>query len=445
MKRVFTMFIVALTLAAFSQLQAQVLQTSNFETWSGSHHPAGWVGTKTNIDTTTGIILYTTSAHSPTKAVQLVNATTTHKRFTTTGLSVESGVSYEISFWVRGHGNIRCGATDLTNYSTYTPYHNINSTTWTQYKDTVVGPGTNAAGEFILSVQSTVADLDHLQVDDVVITKLSIAIPTVSIYNIQYTTAVPANSPYANDMVSTGGIVTAVGTGLYFIQSHTGPWNGIQVYDTHPVAIGDSVEITGLVSESFELTEIGSLSSFAIISSGNTLPAPEVGAPVLVNSEAFESCYMRLQNVTCTDTNVGFGMWHIFDGNDTTLVDDLLYHYIATPGIHYNIDGICYYSYSEWKICPRMSTDVSVYSAVQENNAVEVIMYPNPVINELNLFVNGSVDAIQVTDMMGNLVSTTKTNGQSSISIDFSNVSTGNYIVSLLTNGKVTARQVIVK
>lgn len=449
MKRTLTLLVAALLLSIFSQSQAQVLLTSGFETWSGAHHPAGWVGTKTNIDTTTGIVLYTSSTHAGTKAVQLVNASTTHKRFTTQGLSVESGASYEIAYWVRGHGNIRCAVTDLTNYSSYVPsaYHQINSTTWTQYKDTVIGPGTNAAGEFIISVQSTNADLEHLQVDDVTITKLNISIPVLSIYDIQYTADVAGASLYANDMVTTGGIVTAFSPYGYFIQSHPGAWNGIYIYDqSNTVARGDSVIVTGQVYESFDMTEIKSLVDFTKVSSGNPLPAAEVVPTVLVNSENYESVLMKLVNVLCTDTTAGYGMSHVYDGNDTTLVDDEIYDYVLTPSLRYDITGVGFYSYSEYKICPRDINDIVLNtSSIDENNAVSVMMYPNPVLSELNLFVNGQVEVVMVADMLGHQILSKNIKDQNNVSIDFSTLRPGNYMVSLLNNGEVVARQIIVR
>lgn len=436
-------------LTAFGQVQAQVLLTSGFETWSGSHHPQGWVGVKTSIDTTTGIIKNTTNFHGGATSVQLVNATTSHKRFTTTGLSVETGVFYEISYWVRGHGSIRCGCTDLTNYSSYVPsaYHAINSGTWAQYKDTVVGPGTNVAGEFIFSVLSTNADLDHLQVDDVTITKLAVTIPTVSIYDIQYTTAIPEDSPYAGEMVNTGGIVTAANSSFYVLQSHVGPWNGIEIYDnTHAVTIGDSVTLTGMVSEYNGLTEIGGVFNFVIVSSGNTLPGPDVVPPVVINSEAYECVFAKLENVLCTDTTAGNGMFRVFDGNDTTYVDDVFYHFTATPGVHYDITGIGYYSYGLYKLLPRSAADVTINTtSIEETNSIEVAMYPNPVVNELNLFVNGQVDMIRVTDMTGNMVISQNTNGLNNLTIDFSAIRTGNYVVSMMKDGEIVARQIVVK
>ncbi len=448
MKKVFTLIVAILLFSAYSQVQGQVIFTSGFETWSGSHHPAGWVGTKTTIDTTTGIIKSTTSPHGGSSSVQLVNTGSSHKRFTTTGVSVESGVFYEVSYWVNGSGNIRCGVTDLTAFSLYVPigYHAISSATWTQYKDTVVGPGTNAAGEFVISVSSTVAP-NHLLIDDVTITKLAISVPTVSIHDIQYSTATPADSPYAGDNVNTGGIVTAASSSFFVLQSHAGPWNGIEVYDnTHVVAVGDSVTLSGTVSEYNGLTEIGGVYNFTIVNSSNPLPGPEIIPVVLVNSEPYECVFMRLENVICTDTAVGYNQYKLFDGNDTCTADDILYHFDATPGAHYDVNGIGYYYFSKYEILPRSAADINISTfSVEENNTTEVKMYPNPVVNELNVVINGKADAIRITDMLGNIVYNEFTKGQSNIIINTRNFSAGSYVVSLLNEGVITARQVIVK
>ena len=103
--------------------------------------------------------------------------------------------------------------------------------------------------------------------------------PGLSIYDIQYTTNPSGESPYKDQTVTVTGVVTAVVAGgysndTYFLQDGPGPWNGIYVYAFDDEAqIGDSVRITGPVSEYYDLTEIGT-SSYTVLKTGCTLPAP---------------------------------------------------------------------------------------------------------------------------------------------------------------------------
>ncbi|HXP48555.1 MAG TPA: hypothetical protein VN922_01310, partial [Bacteroidia bacterium] len=73
------------------------------------------------------------------------------------------------------------------------------------------------------------------------------AYPTVSLYDIQYTTNPNGNSPYMNQYVNTGGIVTAIYSYGYYVQnSYATKWAAINVYDrNHKPAVGDSVTMTG--------------------------------------------------------------------------------------------------------------------------------------------------------------------------------------------------------
>ena len=54
-------------------------------------------------------------------------------------------------------------------------------------------------------------------------------------------------SPYINQVVTTNGIVTGVGSYGYFMQSGDGQWNGVWVYSgsVPSVQVGDDITLTG--------------------------------------------------------------------------------------------------------------------------------------------------------------------------------------------------------
>ena len=178
----FTLLVSLIMLFAFDKVGWGQNLTTNpgFETWT-SGLPDGWNGSKSNIGTA-NVIQYSTSVHGGSYACELINASTSHKRFTTQGISVSNGVIYTIKFWVRGHGQIRTAMFDNrtsgSGYSAYNAYIVVNSSSWAQYTQQVTCANTYASGEFIFSVLSTNADLDHLQLDDVEITAPTA--PTIS-------------------------------------------------------------------------------------------------------------------------------------------------------------------------------------------------------------------------------------------------------------------------
>ena len=170
--------------------QGQTVFLDDFETWTGNT-PVNWVGSKTTLETDS-IMPYLTSAHSGSYSCRLVNQESGHKRFTTQAISVTQGLSYNVSFWVRGHGSIRVGLYDGTNYS-YNNYIVVNSSAWSLQTQSVIAALGSTGAEFILSVQLTSGDIDDIQIDDV--TNTTGSVNNVSIYDIQYTTNASGDSP----------------------------------------------------------------------------------------------------------------------------------------------------------------------------------------------------------------------------------------------------------
>ena len=181
-----------------SSVFSQVVFQNDLENWTNSNTPVGMKGSKTNLENDS-IIQYTTSVHGGQFAVQLINTESTHKRFTTQPLQVTASTTYNITFWVRGKGNIRTGLFDgrtaNSGYAPYNPYISINSTSWSQYTQSVTCENTNAAGEFVFSIQYTSSDIDHIQIDDIEISINNSNAPAISI-----------TSPINNSQLNTSNV-----------------------------------------------------------------------------------------------------------------------------------------------------------------------------------------------------------------------------------------------
>jgi len=196
---------------------------------------------------------------------------------------------------------------------------------------------------------------------------ISSAQDVVSIYDIQHTTDPSGDSPYEGQEVTTQGVVTAFfydgGNRYTFIQDGTGPWSGIVLYQPDGyVNVGDLLEVTGEVSEYYGLTELFR-PAVTVVSTGNPLPAPEVLATVDVSQEQWESVLVRVENVTVTDEDLGYGEWEVDDGGGPVVVDNLGdYGYSPADGDLLDfVQGPVNYSYSAFKIAPRDDDDIAVY------------------------------------------------------------------------------------
>jgi len=173
-------------------------------------------------------------------------------------------------------------------------------------------------------------------------------------------------SPLLNQTVSIAGVVTASFGTDYYLQSGSGAWKGVVVYDPgRNPQIGDSVIVTGKVKEYYEKTEVADITAFYHISSGNLLPAPVIvptsdvatGSP---NAEQYEGVFVKVVNAICTSVDEGYGMWKVNDGTGACFIHNTsIYAFTPTLTVPYNITGVLNYDFSNFKIDIRIEDDVT--------------------------------------------------------------------------------------
>lgn len=173
--------------------------------------------------------------------------------------------------------------------------------------------------------------------------------------------------------VSVVGIVTSknyVDFDGFMLAEASGPWHGIVVYSNANVVVGDSVVITGTVTEYNGLTEL-SASQVTVLGTG-TVPAitnvsladVKTGSPT---AESYEGVLVRIPKALSCDTtwmSPTYGEWAVCIGPDTLRIDNSS----NTNGIYYakpnfgvdsvTVSGVMTYSYSHFKLMPRDSADV---------------------------------------------------------------------------------------
>ena len=419
MKKIY--LLTALALGTLFNANSQIIFNTSIESWSAGL-PTDMYGAKSNI-AAASVTQVTGSSMYGSNCVRLANATTTHKRFTTQPLTVTDTKTYEIKFWVMGDGEIRTGLFDGrstgSGYATYNPYITIASSSWTMYQQNIVCANDTVAAEFIFSVVNTVAP-NHIMIDSIVISEIVPSTSSVSIYDIQYTTAGPLYvSPYNTQIVNTGGIVSAIYTGGYFLQSAAGEWRGIEVNDAvNMPAIGDSVTLTATVEEFFNYTRLTSVTAFSVVNSGNTIPGPATISTTQGNTENYEGVFAR-STAICVDASLPFGMWAQYTAPDTLKIDDLMYNYSATNGLNYQVTGVVSYSYAEFKLNPRMLSDIVVISSVEEMNALSIVnLFPNPA-NTYTYISNLPINSVlNLFDINGKLVYQTNTSYLNTASLE---------------------------
>jgi hypothetical protein len=184
-------------------------------------------------------------------------------------------------------------------------------------------------------------------------------------------------SSYIGQAVNVSGVVTAsrgvyTNQGVFAIQDGQGPFSGIHVFDpTYSVDAqeGDSVTVSGFVSEYSGLTEIYMFVGCYTEHGPGTVPPPTVVTTGTINTsstlaERYEGVLVKVNNVTVTNDDLGYGEWGVNDGSGAAIVDDAAYYAYepltgdplgAVIGVldHYRIT-----TYEGYRIEPRRSADI---------------------------------------------------------------------------------------
>ena len=425
---------------------------SNFSSWTGGL-PNGWKGSRTNFDFVApydSIVEVTSGAVYGTSAVRLINPGTSHVRFTSQPTSVSQGQAYEAKFWVRGKGDIRFGLYDNHQSNgdfgySYAPYLSINNSSWTLQTQQIVADTNFNTAEFIFSIKATDATMNHLEIDSVSICPVTQSF--TSIYNIQYTTNSSGASNFANTNVLTGGIVTAIHSTGFFVQSGTGPWSGIFVYTTTATPNrGDSVTFSALVEEYFGMTQLKNVSNFTLVSSGHNV-SPTVVTTTQAGSEAYEGVLVKVEFATCSNANAGFGEWTVWNSSTSINIDDMIFPFTPTQGAAYDVTGPVYYSFSTYKILPRDANDIVLVSQVgmQEYQLENIKIYPNPAASFLTVENSELMNAnMQVLDARGAIVKQIKFNNTIE-RVDVSDLVNGIYYIRLIGSERLAQYKLVIQ
>ena len=139
----------------------------------------------------------------------------------------------------------------------------------------------------------------------------------------------------------------------------------------------------------------------------------------------------------CVNASAGNGEWHLLNTTDTAVVDDFMYAFTPIFGQKYDVTGVVYYSFGEYKIEPRDSNDVVFINtaSINENeNKLDFSIYPNPVysiftISGLNL------EKAEIYSVSGKLIKTVSLSKLNTI--DVRNLKNGIYVVKVTNNNKV--------
>jgi endonuclease I len=168
-----------------------------------------------------------------------------------------------------------------------------------------------------------------------------------------------AATPLNGQVHSAAGIVTAAFGADFFIQSGTGPRSGLYIYNSgYFPQIGDSVIVTGKITEYYGKTEMIEISDYYFISSNNPIPDPQILTTGEALLEDWESVLVKVVNAQCL-RDTAFGMWIVNDGTGDMLIhNSAIYTHPYAIGQFYDIIGVMNYDFDQFKIELRGPDDV---------------------------------------------------------------------------------------
>lgn len=260
-------------------------------------------------------------------------------------------------------------------------------------------------------------------------------------------------SPYLGQYLVTAGLVIHKRSNGVYIQDNTQPWGGLFVFDsnfTPGVQVGDWVALIGKVSAFNNMTQLQNILSLNVT---GQFPLPE---PVVItmpfdktNSEKWESMLVKVENVVhSTDVAGVTGKeFKVSDGINIGIIDDYQYSgFTPTEGQEFSyIVGIMNNYQASYKLAPRNADDiVTKPTNVKNTESVDLIIYPNPVINEIRVLSSESIAKVEVTNMAGQVVANSfKVVGQEVV-VPVNNKVNGVVVVKITTeSGKVVVKKVL--
>jgi predicted extracellular nuclease len=171
-------------------------------------------------------------------------------------------------------------------------------------------------------------------------------------------------SPYDGMQVRVTGIVTAGGGELYggfavLGDASGGAWSGLVLFGDQAASLsrGDSISVSGEVSEYYGMTELTYLEDIAVHETGHALPSPEILSTEAVNDEQWEGVVVSVSDAVVLSASQY--SYEIDDGSGSCYLGNRGDYSEPSVGDTVSAAGPLFYEFDQWRIQPRDDQDVS--------------------------------------------------------------------------------------
>ncbi len=270
-----------------------------------------------------------------------------------------------------------------------------------------------------------------------------------SITEVQGTTS---ESPLKGQEVTITGRITAnFDNTLYIQETASDKRAGVCVYNSLKTGdIGDSIVVSGTVSEYFTLTEITDVGYIYNFKNTDSI------SPIVVTTaeigEDLEGMLVTIKNVTfnnagasITDSNTSFTF---SDGNGSCVLYSAWNSRLvgqSIPGNSVNLTGIVSEYNGTYQILARDFDDFSVYTSAPliAEAKDEIIVYPNPASDHLFFSTDKEMEFVSIISVNGQLVKKIGVPGES---INISGLAEGFYFLAIVPKeGGVFRKKLVVR
>lgn len=428
----------------------EIICNGDFETWTGGK-PDCWFGSKTSI-AASGVVQYTANPQSGSSAVQLINPTTDHKRFTSQATSVEAGQDYEVTFWIKGKGDIRTGLFDNREDAYgyfYNSYISVNSDAWAEHTQVITADNTTDIAEFIFSLRNSDEALGHLQLDNVSIEVISNEATPVA--DIQTLRAGSVGMRYQ----LTGEAVLTFQQNFRkqkYIQDSSA---AILIDDndgiiTTSYAIGDGITgITGTLGNNNGMLQfVPTEDPGAATSTGNPV-VPEVRTLASLTSND-QAKLVKIENVSFANPAGNFATSQNYNlasanGNGVFRTSFFDADYIGTPvpSQPQNLTVLVNQYLANIQVTARDLADFEVSSKVPETDLAGVSIFPNPFLDHIRLTNLERINIVRLMNTSGQIVREYEA-VEGDLEIGTSSLESGLYLIQMIDKtGQVYVRKMI--
>lgn len=164
-------------------------------------------------------------------------------------------------------------------------------------------------------------------------------------------------SPYDDEEVITGGVVTAVYASHFVLQDGSGAWDGVWAASEALPSPGDELLVWATVDDGDGNT---TLTAVAIESAtpGGAVPAPQTLTTGNAASEPYEGVLAAIEDAQCVSIDPAGGVWVLEDGSGPLWVGVKGSDFGPTLGSRYAVTGPVAFADGGYRIEPRDSGDI---------------------------------------------------------------------------------------